>query len=100
MASTTPKPCPDPPSPLYHSSYARLAAGDVLVPGRDVGRGRGQWVWMDANPSSWPKGWLRRGDEDEQHTYEVEPLDEVQIARGYWRTKRAKVVREITREHS
>lgn len=89
MANTSPKPCTDVPKKLYHATDATLAPGDVIVPGRECGRGRGQFVWMDASAST---AWG-------PNVYEVQPEGNVEEARGAFRAPRAIVKRvHITEE--
>lgn len=85
MAQTRPKPCLNPPARLYHATGAELAVGDIVRPGREVGRGRGQYVWLSAAPST---GWG-------VNVYEVEPLGTIEDARGWYRCREARVVRVV-----
>lgn len=95
----TPRRCGRPPK-LFHGTTVKMEAGDELVGGLTAKTSRSPWVWMD-NDAEWAAGWgefrvRRMGTQGAGpiavYTYEVEPIGEVQIARGAWRARSARVV--------
>ena len=98
----TPTPCPNPPK-LFHGTTVEMEVGDELLGGLTAKASRSPWVWMTDN-AEWAAGWgevralrtcMRDADPVEVYIYEVEPLGEVQIARGAWRAHSARVVRLV-----
>lgn len=79
-----------PAGPLYHASNAQMAPGDDLLPGRRIGKGRGQFVWFTTGPEQF---WAPDG-----HMYEVEPIGPIETCRGAFRARSARIIREVTNE--
>lgn len=95
----TPRRCGRPPK-LFHGTTAKMSVGDELVGGLTAKTSRSPWVWMDNN-AEWAAGWgefralrtcVQAAEPVEVYVYEVEPIGEVQIARGAWRARSARVV--------
>ena len=94
------------PGQFFHGTHEQLEPGEVLRPGREVGRGRGHSVWLTPSADD-ARGWgtaraRRSGFAADEggatvpvHVYEVEPENARQNRNGYWQADRAIVRRRV-----
>lgn len=86
----------DPP-PLFHGTDVELHLGDIIVPGRECGKGRGKYVWLtdEHGAQMWGQCAAREHGERTAYVYEVEPIGPVETCRSSFRAPRARVTRIV-----
>lgn len=83
---------------LFHGTDVELQVGDLIVPGREVSKSRGQFVWLapdDTTAMMWGSCTMRVHGGRTTYVYEVEPIGQVETCRSSYRAPRARVIRIV-----